>query len=493
MAQAPDVKVSVEQPSHEPRSGTKSGSRRALCAAAVFVCTVIPSLCMWLYAYPGFLQPDHAATVAYLATGRYDAWHSIFWALLAKPLLYDSPSYGWYGLAQLLLYAGAVTFSILRLRRLEVVHDAGMWVLCAVYSLAPCFVLYNVTYSSDIVFAILLVPYTTLLVESAVTRLECFKRPGFLAGLAVLTFMVLELRKNALLIPLVLLIVLLIMRRRMWKRILVGLLVPVVAFFGVNAVFDAAFDVTASPSQELMSVPANQIGRVYSAGLPVPDDINSYFTSIRSAEDWAKLYDQSTADPEKQGLKLSKEFIVNWARLGHKYPTVYASAYWQLMKHYFTMDQVPSVALDFSPYPEFTTIPCADRCTAEYVQQMTAPQTAHQQSVLPGFAKLIGTQWMLQTVGRLFFNTSMPFWALLAAFLVLMARKKRKRLLVCLIPMACLFVAFLCFSPVVLMRYAMEMYYMIPVVAAAVVSRVPLAEASASPVPSARLSEETQG
>ena len=148
----------------------------------VFLCVLAPSLCMWVYLFPGFLQPDHAATIAYLATGTLNAWHSIFWALLAKPLLYDLPSYGWYGLAQVLVYAAAITFSLLRLRKLGVVKNGGMWALVAVFALSPCYVLYNVTYSSDIVFSALLVPYTTLLVELAVTRLESLRRPGFLAG-----------------------------------------------------------------------------------------------------------------------------------------------------------------------------------------------------------------------------------------------------------------------------------------------------------------------
>lgn len=440
----------------------------------VFLCVLAPSLCMWVYLFPGFLQPDHAATIAYLATGTLNAWHSIFWALLAKPLLYDLPSYGWYGLAQVLVYAAAITFSLLRLRKLGVVKNGGMWVLVAVFALSPCYVLYNVTYSSDIVFSALLVPYTTLLVELAVTRLESLRRPGFLAGVATLTFILLELRKNALLIPLLLLIALLLMRRDLWKRILVGVLVPVVAFLGVNAVFDAAFNVSKSPSQELMSVPAQQIGRVYASGLLVPDDIDEYFTSIRGADEWKTLYDSYTADPEKQGLRLSAQFMGNWARLGVKYPTVYFAAYWDLMKHYFTMDPQPTVAFDFSAYPDFTTIPCQSQCKPEYVQQMTAPLTSHQAKVLQWFARMFGSRWLMQTVGRVFFNTAMPFWCLLAVFLVIMLRKKRKRLLIAVIPLACLFIAFCVFSPVVLIRYAMEMYYMIPVLVAVALSRVPL-------------------
>lgn len=147
-----------------------------------------------------------------------------------------------------------------------------------------------------------------------------------------------------------------------------------------------------------MSVPAQQIGRVYASGLPVPDGIDEYFTAI----------------------------------------------------------------------------PCRSQCKPEYVQQMTAPLTSHQAKVLQWFARMFGSRWLMQTVGRVFFNTAMPFWCLLAVFLVIMLRKKRKRLLIAVIPLACLFIAFLCFSPVVLIRYAMEMYYMIPVLVAVALSRAPL-------------------
>jgi hypothetical protein len=451
----------------KPKEEKPSGIR----TLAVFLCILMPSLCMWIYLFPGFLQPDHATTIALLVTGKLDAWHSVFWALLAKPLLYDLPSYGFYGLAQVLLYVVSITFFIAKLRQLGVIKSVGTWVLTAVFALSPCYLLYNVTYSSDMVFAILLVPYTAMLVELAVTNLESLKRTSFLVGLSILTFVLLELRKNALLIPLILFIVLLIMRKDLWKRILVGVLVPVVAFFGINAVFNAVFDVRKSPSQEMMSVPAQQIGRVYAANLPVPEDLNGYFISIRSADDWKRQYHEDEADTEKQGLKLSAQFVGNWVRLGMKYPTVYAAAYWDLMKNYFMVGSKPTVGLDFSAFPNFTEDACKAKCKPEYVQQMTAPLNQHQEGVLRWFAVMSGSKWLTMTVQRVFFNTATPFWCLLAVFAVIMLRKKYKRMLVAVVPMACLFIAFLCFSPIVLTRYAMEMYYMIPVLMAAAVGR----------------------
>ena len=461
------ISRTVAKAEAKPEEENPSGIR----TLAVFLCILMPSLCMWIYLFPGFLQPDHATTIALLATGKLDAWHSVFWALLAKPLLYDLPSYGFYGLAQVLLYAVSITFSIIKLSQLDVIKAVGTRVLTAVFALSPCYLLYNVTYLSDMVFAILLVPYTAMLVELAVTNLESFKRTSFLVGLSTLTFVLLELRKNALLIPLILFIVLLIMRKDLWKRILVGVLVPVVAFFGINSVFDAVFDVRKSPSQEMMSVPAQQIGRVYAANLPVPEDLNGYFTSIRSADEWKRQYHEDEADTEKQGLKLSAQFVGNWVRLGIKYPTVYAAAHWGLMKNYFMVGSKPTVSLDFSAFPDFTTVACKERCKPEYVQQMTAPLNQRQEKVLQWFAAMSGPKWLTLTVRRVFFDTATPFWCLLAVFLVTMLRKKRKRLLIAVIPLACLFIAFLCFSPIVLTRYAMEMYYMIPVLMAAAVGR----------------------
>lgn len=142
----------------KPKEENPSGIRTLV----VFLCILMPSLCMWIYLFPGFLQPDHATTIALLATGKLDAWHSVFWALLAKPLLYDLPSYGFYGLAQVLLYAVSITFSIIKLRHLKVIEAVGTWVLTAVFALSPCY--------------LLLVPYTAMLVELAVTNLESLSR-----------------------------------------------------------------------------------------------------------------------------------------------------------------------------------------------------------------------------------------------------------------------------------------------------------------------------
>lgn len=308
-------------------------------AICVFIVEFIPNLIAWRYLYPGFLQADHAGTIAYYAEGHLDPWHSVFWALIAKPLLYDSPSYGMYGILPVLVFSGAVAFSITRLARLGIIRMPGIAILAIVFALSPNYLLYNQLYSSDILFAILLIPYTVLLTEVAVTRCHALHRPTFLVGLAMLTWVILELRKNALVVPMLALVVLLIVFHREWRRILVALLVPLVVFVGGNAVFDRVFDVhvqTAgkTTTQELLSVPSVQVGRVYSLGLPIPDDIDALLTEQRPAEYWTNHYLPYNADLEKEGLGLTPDFVTGWLRLGKLYPGVYKDAYWALEKNY---------------------------------------------------------------------------------------------------------------------------------------------------------------
>lgn len=453
-------------------------------AICVFIVEFIPNLIAWRYLYPGFLQADHAGTIAYYAQGHLDPWHSVFWALIAKPLLYDSPSYGMYGILPVLVFSGAVAFSITRLARLGIIRMPGIAILAIVFALSPNYLLYNQLYSSDILFAILLVPYTVLLTEVAVTRCHALHRPTFLVGLAMLTWVILELRKNALVVPMLALVVLLIVFHREWRRILVALLVPLVVFVGGNAVFDRVFDVhvqTAgkTTTQELLSVPSVQVGRVYSLGLPIPDDIDALLTEQRPAEYWTNHYLPYNADLEKEGLGLTPDFVTGWLRLGKLYPGVYKDAYWALEKNY-VLPASSGLSADFAPHPEFTALVCTRLCKVSYVEQFLADPTPHQAAVINRTLAVPSAEdmgqwgashpkaWLFLIV---FFDTALPLWALVSAFLVLMLRRRKKLLLVSLVPFAAIMVSLLCFTPVVSVRYAMQMYYLLPVVAALALTR----------------------
>ncbi|TPF77985.1 hypothetical protein BW12_01465 [Bifidobacterium sp. UTCIF-3] len=161
--------------------------------------------------------------------------------------------------------------------------------------------------------------------------------PWFIAAVAVLLFICNEYRKNNILFVLAVLVFLAIRYRAQWKRV-----VALIAAFAMLTAAWGSFEdygLKAEPSEttEMLGVPLQQIGYIYHEnqnGNPqnLPESADRYFTSFRSADDWAKNYQPLIADQEKL-FELSNddlpEFLSNWASLCFSNFGSCVNAYWQ--------------------------------------------------------------------------------------------------------------------------------------------------------------------
>lgn len=161
--------------------------------------------------------------------------------------------------------------------------------------------------------------------------------PWFIAAVAVLLFICNEYRKNNILFVLAVLVFLAIRYRAQWKRV-----AALIAAFALLTAAWSAFEdygLKAEPSEttEMLGVPLQQIGYIYHEnqnGNPqnLPESADRYFTSFRSADDWAKNYQPLIADQEKL-FELDNgdlpEFLRHWASLCFSNFGSCVNAYWQ--------------------------------------------------------------------------------------------------------------------------------------------------------------------
>lgn len=228
-------------------------------------CTVlIPHLIANYFFFPGFIQADHQSLIAHIAINQPSQWHSPLWGYLAFPLLYLSPSYGVYGIIQTCIFTICAVYSIVSLRSMSLISHKTELLLALIFGLSPTYLLYNQLYASDVIFAYLCIPLTVQLIKLVHSNGDALSNRSYRLSLILLAFLVFQLRKNAVLIPIGVFAITIIRYRVQRNNCFKCISVFLIAAIAASVFWTYAVKATPSPSQEMLSVPAQQIGRVFS-------------------------------------------------------------------------------------------------------------------------------------------------------------------------------------------------------------------------------------
>lgn len=428
---------------------------------------LVPNVLVWILLYPGYFQADHQAAIADLSNGVLYQQHSLFWSFLAYPFIYLSPSYAIYGLVQVVAFTACAYCSARKFECLGIVRSTVP--LCAFFGLFPTYLLFNECYSSDICFAYVLMPLTALLAELAESKGRVLQSVSYCLKLVGLVVIALNLRKNALLIGVVLLVVLPLVCRDQRKRAAAVCGSALIIALAVDSFFPVVLGARRSPSQELLSVPATQIARVYATGGVIPDEANAYLTQNRTAEEWAQAYDPGSADMAKAEQVLTVDFLRSWLEIGLHNPKAYVEAYFDLEYPFWTFGYAgfDYTAIDFGVNETFTFSYAGEGTRQEYLDQFNGEEGKSVQWLM---TKEIQT-WLndrhvpvlTDLYNLVLCNRSLPLWTFVLG-LALAKRGRRLEFLIACLPLACVVVSLLAFAPVAMMRYAIEAYYMLPLV-----------------------------
>lgn len=238
---------------------------------------IVPNLLVLAIVYPGFIQADHQNTIAYIPNGRFDEWHSLLWGFFAYPFLYLSGSIAVYGIVQIAIFAISIQYSLHTLQKIDILSNRSTWILTCIFALSPTFLMYNELYSSDVIFSILLTPLTTMLIYIWKTKGKILSQIPFTISLTLLFYIIFELRKNAALIIIFGFAFLFFLFKKYRKQSFL-MLIGCVGLILCTSLFNTyVLQTTKSPSQELLSVPVQQIGRAFADGGKIPDEAEKDF------------------------------------------------------------------------------------------------------------------------------------------------------------------------------------------------------------------------
>lgn len=428
--------------------------------------------------FPGHLQADHQATIAGIATGNATQWHSLVWGYLAFPFIYFAPTYACYGLVQIGLFVLAATYSFMRIKRAGIV--VAMAPLAVFFGLFPTFLLYNNLYCSDIVFCYAVMVLVAMAVEIVVKQGAPLKDKKFIIILTALVVLACSLRKNGLFILVGLPIVLLMSYPETRRNVCVSWVVSLVLFVSIDAMFPVALGAKPSPSQELASVPAHQIAYVYSKSGAVSDRADAVFSRTRSSSEWAQSYLAGNADPAKSGVALDTDFIAAWLETGVHNPVLFAQSYADIMYPYWQFGCTDNLSLsaDFGDHDDFT-FQMEEKypgLSQDYLAQFGGKKSLFWLAPA-GLYRIVNQSHipvLVEICDFILFNRALPLWVMVTGLIVLVSRRRKcaRDYAVVITPVACVMVSLLLFSPIAHMRYALEMYYALPLIVVFVVWRI---------------------
>lgn len=223
-----------------------------------------------------------------------------------------------YVLKRILIFLGCRTGKLLQ------------WITVVFFSLSPVLQLYVISTSKDSVFA----AFELWFIVEVLNIWDKRKAAGkemvrfIVASLGTMIF-----RNNGFYVVLVTLIALLIMSKGFRKQVIVPVGIIAIVYFLYAGPFYRVLGVTKGSSAEMLSVPIQQMGRVYhfDKGDISEKDLELMYEIIPE-EHW-DLYIPSVSDPIKNGFNEEAfnrhkiEAVKLWIKLGTKHPGAYVNSF----------------------------------------------------------------------------------------------------------------------------------------------------------------------
>ena len=306
-----------------------------LCVLFLFVCW-IPA---WLSIFPGALNYDACAEWQQVACGVINSHHPVLHVLWTGGLLeasfaltgsYD-PGIAVYTCIQMLLLAAALTGTLRFFKEFRV-PDIFCFMALLFYGLSPVVQLFAVSTTKDVLFSAVLLLFFMSLIRLYCRREAFFLSRRQLALFGGYAFAAMILRNNGLYIVTVMFVIVLWNCRKYWRKLLPVVTLVCVAYGIYTGPFYQLLHVTPGGIEEMLSVPLQQMARVYKYDRDSLEEGDVELLCLVVPEEYLDLYRPTVSDFVKRGfqeevfLEHKKEFMDLWIRWGMEHPLTYVNS-----------------------------------------------------------------------------------------------------------------------------------------------------------------------
>ncbi|WKA50235.1 DUF6020 family protein [Planococcus liqunii] len=256
------------------------------------------SMVMFIAFYPAAMTPDSMAQWEQAKTQEFTNWHPVMftWTIMFLTKLWDSP--GSVALFQIALLAITMGYLGYLMKRFNL-HSAIIWVVLIGAALVPMNSILSITIWKDVTYSISLLFFSLLMILLVKTNGEETKKLSFMALFLISSFVLVFFRHNGFPVFVITMIVVLIMYRHTWKRLLPAALVIIVIHQIITGPVYTKLDVVDSDPQEALSIPTQQIANIVVNNGDMDDDQRAYVNSLMALEKWPEKYNPYSVDPIK--------------------------------------------------------------------------------------------------------------------------------------------------------------------------------------------------
>lgn len=273
-------------------------------------------------------------------------------------------------------------------------------------------------------------------------------------------------RKQGVYVMLIVFVIVFILTKQYRKKLFLIIIPSLVCALAINPVISLIFPVQKDNPRELLSIPSQQMARVYCYA---KDSL-----SVQELEELAYYYDleqfeeyiEPLSDPAKGAINNdalnqdTKGYFQLWAKLGMKHPGLYIQAFlWGTIGYFYPSAEVYNRWSGLSPWNEFAAEP-----HNECIKDGGETNQITQFNLLPSYYDYLqegcGEMFPNNPIMTLWVHPALPFYALLLSAVLIIFSKEYKKLITWLLPG--IFWGSVMLGPVMCIRYVCPLFYCIP-------------------------------
>jgi hypothetical protein len=273
---------------------------------SVFIYALPPILIWTLYLiafFPGAMTRDSMAQWDQAHTGEFNDWHPVVYTLFIMLLkqIWDSPAI--VGFSQILIISLIFGYCMFQFEKAGAKKSILLFV-SFVFAISPINGIYSITIWKDIFYSTFIMFFSTIVFNLVVTKGNWLRNNGNVIIFLIAALGVSFFRHNGFPVFVVMALILLIIFRQQFKRLLLVFTLTVAVHFVVTGpVFDY-LEVVPSDPNEALSIPTQQLANVISKDGEITEEQAAYLNEILPLPLWKNYYNPYLTDP----IKFSGEY-----------------------------------------------------------------------------------------------------------------------------------------------------------------------------------------